>query len=295
MGKKRTTTVTHPDGTVSTRKSETRTYTHAVAVGPAPAEAMASYLDRQAADRTADAAKLREAAASARVTIRDRRLGGNTRDLITHVAMLAGTEVHTWCSADGRTESHRDAETQVVEVGQYLRESARSSAEWREQEAAQRVAEAAAIRAAGVPVGGWSVVRWSSRADLAEAALSTFAHLAAQGRPVVVVPVDASDTPPPATPAREEEAPTRPSDHAMRSAYTAESGRPWADDDPRCQAFVEMWRAAWDSASTHAPEEATSLAVVVEDKYRVDAPASTETPTPTATPFVSGWTTLADD
>jgi hypothetical protein len=191
MGKKRLTTVTHPDGTVSRRTSETRTYTHAVAVGPAPAEAMAAYLDRRATELEAAAAVLREAAATAKVTIRDRGLGGNSRDLITHVAKLAGTEVYTWCSADGRTESHRTETTEVVEVGPYVRESARSGAEWREKEAANLLSRAAEIRAAGAPVGEWGVVRWSSRADLAQAALSTFDHLAAQGSPVQVVPVDA--------------------------------------------------------------------------------------------------------
>jgi hypothetical protein len=198
MGKKRFTTVTHPDGTVSRRGSETMTYTHAVEVGPAPAEAMAAYLERQAAKSTADATALREAAASAKVTIRSRGLGGDPRDLVSHVAKLAGTEVYTWCSPDGRTESHRTETTQVVEVGQYLRESAISSAEAREESAAKLLGQAAEIRAAGVPVDGWGVVRWSTRADLAHKATKEFDHLAAQGRPVRVVPVDA---PPPDKPA----------------------------------------------------------------------------------------------
>lgn len=53
----------------------------------------------------------------------------------------------------------------------------------------------------------------------------------------------------------------------MKAAYTEASGRPWGDDDPCCQAYEEMWRAGWDSAALHIPEEAADMAEMVERKY----------------------------
>jgi hypothetical protein len=288
MGKKRTTTVTHPDGTVSTRKSETRTYTHAVEVGPAPAEAMAAYLDRQAAKLDAAATALREAAEAARVTIQDRRLGGNARDLITHVAKLAGTDVYTWCSADGRTNSYREgADGAVVDVAPYLRDCARDNAAAREDGAAKNRSEAAAIRAAGVPVGSWDVVRWSSRADLAHAATKEFDHLAAQGRPVRAVAVDAPQGETPT--AAPSEAPADPYAKRPRVGEHIDTGRYGVCRVLKVHGNGERLTVA-DRLGREWPVERESAGYWL----RADAPAAAET-TPAAEPFVSGWSALVED
>lgn len=194
----RKTTVTHADGTVSKRSSQARTYSHAVEVGPATAEAAAAGKTRAAERYEADAATLNAAADAGKVVITDRHLSYSDGSLHSHQAVLTGTKnakgnhtVYTWCSADGRTRSYRGDEETVEPVADYLVESARQVATRYEQNAAKLRAEAAEILAAGKPYGEYHVVRWSSRPDLAHKALTEFDYLTVQGYPVRVVPVDA--------------------------------------------------------------------------------------------------------
>jgi len=192
----RKTTVTHPDGTVSTRTSQTRTYTHAVAIGPAPAEAYAANLIRSAERAEAAAQTIRAAADAGKVTIRSRgfRSTGSATAL-DYVAKLVGSDVYTWCNAGGMTDTYPQpypAPSVLVPVGAYLVDTARENAEQRDADAHKARARALAIRAAGVPVGQWEIGRWSSREDLARkcAAGSDFAHCREAGHPVVAVEVD---------------------------------------------------------------------------------------------------------
>lgn len=193
----RKTTVTHADGTVSTRKSQTRTYSHAVEIGPAAATAAAAGKIREAERNEATATQLTAAADAGKVVITDRGFRSD-ESLYSHQATLAGTKnengnptVFTWCSADGRTRSYQGDEPVVVDAAAYLIESARLKAAQREADAASLRAEAAEITAAGAPVGTYWVARWSSRADLAHKALTEFAFYAAAGYTVRAVPVDA--------------------------------------------------------------------------------------------------------
>lgn len=193
----RKTTVTHADGTVSIRKSQSRTYTHAIEEGPAPAAAYAAYLVRQAERSEANAAKLRAAAERGSVVVRSRGFSspGQYHD---HEAILRGTEsakgnaqIYTWCSADGRTQDVVADGKPIVDVRAYLIEYATRYAEEIERGAVKGRAEAAEVLAAGTPVGTYGILRWSLRADLAVKALSEFDYAVQRGHTVRVVPVDA--------------------------------------------------------------------------------------------------------
>jgi hypothetical protein len=191
------TTVTHADGTVSTRKSKTRVYTHAIEASPAPADRYAAHLIQQAGAQEVKALNLRTAAAVGKGHIKDRGLGGRTAEgHHSHCATLDGTDIYTWCGADQLTEDFSGpyvagATRPLVPVLPYLIGLARESADRADRRAAELRAEAAAVLTAAVPVGEYLVPRWSSRADLAHAALSEFAgYYTAQGCTVRVVPVD---------------------------------------------------------------------------------------------------------
>lgn len=187
------TVVTHADGTVSTRKSQTRAYTHAVEVSPAPAAAYAAHLIRQAEEKETKATNLLTAAALGKGSIQSRGFGGESSHH-SHRASLDNTTVYTWCGPDHLTADHSnrgtDGEPALVPVLPYLIRIARESAADATTEAARLRAEAAAVLAAGVPVGEYMVSRWSTRADLAQAGLREAAWYVAQGRTVRVVPVD---------------------------------------------------------------------------------------------------------
>lgn len=187
----RKTSVTHADGTVSKRASKTRTYSHAVEVTPAPAASYAAYLTQLAAEATAKAASLRAAAEAASVAITSR--GWSTGDpYYSHQATLRGTnrQVYTWCSADGQRVDVLADGKPVVSAKDSLVADALSGAQRAEQDAERFTARAAAVLAAGEPVGEYKVVRWSSRADLAVKALSEFERYTDWGHTVRVVPVD---------------------------------------------------------------------------------------------------------
>jgi hypothetical protein len=188
----RKTTVTHPDGTVSARASQSRAYTHAIQISPAPAESYAMYLINKATALNATAISYRQAAADAVVTIRDRGFGDSSADsLYSHHATLSGTGgyIYTWCSSDGQTRGFGD-DSSAVSVREHLVAYAIEMAETNETEADKLVWEAKAIIAAGEPVGQFRVVRWSSSRALALKAMTEFSDASQQGCRVRVVPVD---------------------------------------------------------------------------------------------------------
>jgi len=185
------TSVTHTDGTISTRKSKTNTYTHAVVLAPAAPEAYAAGLLARAATYTETAAKLRRAAADGKVRIESR--GFRTQDnMVSYQATLIGTDraTYTWCSADGMTKDYRGDMPTVTPVVPYLIASAEGSADRMQEQAAELTAQAAEVTAAGRPVGEYLVLRWSSRRDLAERAVSEFDGYRAKGHRLAVVAVD---------------------------------------------------------------------------------------------------------
>lgn len=257
------TTVTHPDGTVSKRTSKTRTYTHAIQVSPADPRILAASMLRQADLNAAQAAKLRAAADAGVVFIKSRGFADSRPDsLHSHQAILKGTnrEIFTWCSATGQTDTFPQpwpAPSVVGNVEQSLRADARKQADGLDAGAVSLRADAADILKAGVPVGSWSVERWSSRWDLADKALGTFAYLAERGHQVTVVPVDDPGTPEP-TPAVEVPAPAPVELGVLaRAAADAEYGRQRAEAIGNFLEYVEpagtlQQRMAWRKANPDA-------------------------------------------
>ena len=187
----RKTTVTHTDGTKSTRGSKTRAYTHAVEITPAPARAYADFLIRQGQALTAKATAYRQAATDGRVAIVSR--GITTSDpLINHQATLIGTDrgIYTWCSADGQTRDIMQDGYPVAGVRQSLVAHAVAMAERYEADAAKLADEATEIATAGTPVGAYGVLRWSSSQALAGKGMNEFATYTDRGHTIRVVPVD---------------------------------------------------------------------------------------------------------
>jgi hypothetical protein len=194
MTTKRTTTVTHPDGTISTRTSKTRTYSHAVVITPTTPTDYAFHLTVQAVTESVTANRFRLAAATPSVTIRDRglRLAG-ANELCSHRATLEGTDgrIYTYCSADGRTVDTSPDVTPVVALTAYLIAYARRAADDHDEADERLRASAAEVLAAGTPGGRFRVLRWSSSAALATKALKEFEYFRDRGHGVHVVEVDA--------------------------------------------------------------------------------------------------------
>jgi hypothetical protein len=185
------TTVTHADGTVSTRTSKTRTYSHAIEISPAPADHYAAYLTALADECETAAARYRTAAENRRVQIQSRGFRDDT-GYFSHQATLLDTDnrIYTWCSQDGKTEDILTDGRPLVGVADFLARYAVEQAASKDEQAAKYRAEAAEVLATGQPVGSYSVLRWSSRADLAIKAISEFEHYSKCGHQLRVVAVD---------------------------------------------------------------------------------------------------------
>lgn len=172
---KNTTTVTHEDGTTSTRTSQSRTYTHAVVISRTR-ESLVQAALRHATDRD-DAAAVAEKAATGEITEKTRPWA---QGKLTYTDLYVGGE---WAGAHVSDEPRPTDDK--------LRSNLRERADQARRKAATHRAEAETL-AAG-PDMTYGVLRWSSRADLAERAASgEFAALAGAGVTIYVQPVDAA-------------------------------------------------------------------------------------------------------
>lgn len=205
--------VTHPDGSVSKRTSKSRTYAFAIVSVPATDRARHRALNKQAYVLEARAAQFEAAADAGAVIRRDRGMGIAPFEFHAFDVALKGTEVRgqrvTYCEINDRsndenltetwrefvpdgveivreTEADYSGEMKVaVDARAYLVGKARRRAvELREQAARLRT------EADTPDTGGYDVLRWSSRRDLAEKALAEFAYATQSGRTLQVVPVD---------------------------------------------------------------------------------------------------------
>lgn len=189
--------MTHPDGTISTRGSKTRTYGYAVEIAPAPAEKVAAELTRLAAECTTKAAAFRAAADNGKATMQSRGFSGrHATGPNSHQATLTGTDgyIYTWCDADARTQDRHDDNGGTVHAVAYLVRYARDMADEYDQQAAKYAATAAETLAAGTPVGEYGILRWSSTAALAAKGLRELGdYYAARGHALRVVAVDTTN------------------------------------------------------------------------------------------------------
>jgi hypothetical protein len=204
-------TVTHPDGTVSTRTSA-RAYTHVIVSVPATPEARKAALNRQADRREAHAAVLEAAADAGVVKGHYRGMDIDQTKFHAYDFHLEGTLVEsgrtryyeiseranneglheTWPRFIGdipvvrETEEDHSGEKRVaVKVKDFVIHQARQTAARLREEATQL-----RIDAEKPDPRGYEALRWSSRADLAQKALSEFEYEYSVGRTLTVVPVD---------------------------------------------------------------------------------------------------------
>ncbi len=199
----RTTTVTHPDGTTSKRTSKSRTYSHAIEVGPVDPATVAARFEEFAVEADAKAAKVEEALRFPDVVLRSRGFQRAQRGVdegydgkpVFHnfVAALKGTdgEIYTWANSRGVVQ-HGYPEVVEEPALTYLVRSAEGQAA-RHREAAEGYrTKAAALRSGDlspltVSDRSWGIVRWSSSRTLATKALGSFDHFRASGCVVRVV------------------------------------------------------------------------------------------------------------
>lgn len=180
--RKATTTVTHPDNTVSKRNSVSKTYTHAIEVAD-DNHVEAARLLADAERYEAEAAQYGRALADGHVVIRAKRWAFGGRyltfaliDTETGAELYAGAHIVT---DEGVIESHRKEADVPTEAADAIRGLTASAARDRAQ---------AAKLAAG-PQISYGVVRWSQTERAAVAALASFNQA---GRVARVVAVDAS-------------------------------------------------------------------------------------------------------
>jgi hypothetical protein len=172
MAKGKTTTVTHPDGTVSKRTSESRTYTHAVVISRTRESLVADEMSNAAA--ADERARIAAAAVGGEVTEESRSWSGGLR----YITLFLGGEYAGAHVSDKPRPSDEE-----------LREGMRKRV--KESEArAQEYRDKAAKLGRG-PAMQYGVLRWSSRADLAHSAVSgEFGRLVRPGVTVEAVTVD---------------------------------------------------------------------------------------------------------
>jgi hypothetical protein len=198
---KRTLTITHPDGTVSTRGTA-RDYTHAVVLTPREPQTWRTFVLKTLDARIALLAELNKMIESA-VIHRGRSFSSNPAGVDldrdgNHTYMnfqasfgRTGPMCFTaWCDSAGNTRDYRDGERIIVPVADFLIDQARRTAElWAKSNAAD-VHLIAAIDAGTADRGGYRVVRWSTRRDLAERAVAEFDGFREHGHGIEVQPVD---------------------------------------------------------------------------------------------------------
>lgn len=166
-----TTTVTHPDNTVSKRTSKTRTYTHAVVVATSR-EALVRRAQESSDNYLAQAAEYVHNAETGVYTVESRV---SFMDSVRNIAKIGDT--YAGCNYDGPAPTEAEARENVMEYADHAQRNS-------DHYAAQAVKHAAG------PEVIYSVVRWSSRLDLAEKAAQGEFASSTPGVTVTVVSVD---------------------------------------------------------------------------------------------------------
>lgn len=162
--------ITLPDGTVATRSSKNRTYTHVVALGPVNAGHLVT-LARKSIERCERGISEHQhvidfVESGGEFTVRNDSFGPN-------YSLPNGSRVSVAFRAEDPKEGALDWAREGVEALQLS--------------AARDLAKIAELEAGPEFVGTWVAASWASRADLAEKATTQFRHL---GREVRALPID---------------------------------------------------------------------------------------------------------
>lgn len=202
----RTTNVTLPDGTVATRTSKTKEYSHAVVLSPEIPELVIA--NREALINSAAAATAAREEALKEPVFKKRRRFRDDRDPdvnyrgepayhgYEYFLMSANGEEkleEMWGNSKGDTQGCYDPETfdyDVHKVGRVIPElklKTKERIQRAKNDIAQYEADIEAVKAGTYDLGGYSVPSWASRVDLAEKAANQYSN---RTRRVSVLPVD---------------------------------------------------------------------------------------------------------
>jgi hypothetical protein len=203
----RTTNVTLPDGTVATRTSKTKEYSHAVVLGPEEPELVIA--NREARIRSAEAAiaareeALKDPKFTKKRRFRDDRdpdlnYGGTEPAYNGFEYALKSTDGREnledkWGNSKGDTQGCWDPETfeyDVHKLGRVVPQLKLQTLERikrAKESIVENQADIEAVKNGTYNLGSYGVASWSSRPDLAEKAANQYAGWT---RRVTVVPVD---------------------------------------------------------------------------------------------------------
>lgn len=160
-------TVTHADGTVSKRTSESRTYTHAVEVGTRRSTTVARE-EAAVAEMRQRVATLEAALADGTMTRAERPWWGGTETYVT-VSIggeYAGAWVETLEGEPKKPEEVLDVEAAKASIASRIEQERHTLARYEDR---ARLAERG-------PEIAWTVLSWSSSAALAEKASRSARH-----------------------------------------------------------------------------------------------------------------------
>ena len=187
-------TLTHPDGTVSTRGT-VRAYTHAVVLTPREPQTWRMFVVKTLDARLALLADLNKRIAAGVVHPARPQNTGSLRlsSYMTHTAHFGMPQASTltvWCDSEGMTRDYQGGGEIIRPAADVLLDQARSTVElWSDMNDEDRQL-IASIDAGTADLGGYRVVRWSTRRGLAESAVSKFDGFREHGHSIEIQPVD---------------------------------------------------------------------------------------------------------
>jgi hypothetical protein len=196
--------ITHADGTVSTRQSK-RPYLFGIVCSPLDPARYRAYLVSMNEKLAIEIVNLNAAIADPVVQVRSRGFGRWTGRGIDE----SYSGEHTFHNFEGQllvkdigdrwVQDHCDSNgrTQLLggEGSEPVLDSLLRTASWyvtdKTSQIEYNLETIQAIDAGTADLGGYSVMRWTSRMDLGVAALGEFAHYTQRGHTLTITPVDA--------------------------------------------------------------------------------------------------------
>lgn len=187
-------TLTHPDGTVSTRGTS-RAYTHAVVLTPREPQTWRTFVVKTLDSRIALLADLNKRIAAGVVHPARPQNTGSLKlgPYMTHTAHFGMPKLSTltvWCDSEGMTRDYQGGGEVIRPAADVLLDQARNAARlWAEMNDEDRQL-ITAIDAGTADLGGYRVVRWSTRRELAVHATVEFDGFREHGHGIEIQQVD---------------------------------------------------------------------------------------------------------